>query len=52
MSRNIFAAYVFLGAIDDAQVHSNLAITNAKKGDANELKSNTVTTESYLGSVK
>ena len=36
---NIFAAYAFLGAIDDAQVHSNLAITNAKKsGDANELK--------------
>ena len=35
---NIFAAYAFLGAIDDAQVHSNLAITNAKKsGDANEL---------------
>ena len=36
---NIFAAYAFLGAVDDARVHSNLAITNAKEsGDANELK--------------
>jgi len=36
---NIFAAYAFLGAVDDARVHSNLAIVNAKNsGDANELK--------------
>ena len=36
---NIFAAYAFLGAVDDARVHSNLAITNANvSGDANELK--------------
>ena len=36
---NIFAAYAFLGAVDDARVHSNLAIRSAKEsGDANELK--------------
>jgi hypothetical protein len=36
---NIFAAYAFLGSVDDARVHSNLAIVNAKNsGDANELK--------------